>query len=145
VRDSLPGRIVALDVGRRRIGVAISDPLGYTAQGLDTLYRKNNREDFAYLRQLAEEREVTLFVLGLPLHMSGDESRQAGFVREFGDRLNRETGLPVEYWDERLTTVEAERILLSGGVSQDKRKLAIDKMAAVLLLENYLSAREAQS
>lgn len=139
--DSLPGRIVALDVGRRRIGVAISDPLGFTAQGLETLYRVNNRTDFGYFVDLAREKEVTRFVLGLPLHMSGDESRQAAYVREFGDRLNRETGLPVEYWDERLTTVEAERFLLASGVTQEKRKLAIDRMAAVLLLENWLMAR----
>lgn len=140
MRDLQPGRILALDVGRRRIGLAISDPLGLTAQGLETLHRTNNREDFERLRALAAEREVTRFVLGLPLHMSGDESRQAGFVREFGDRLNRETGLPVEYWDERLTTVEAERVLKSSGISLEKRKQAIDRMAAVLLLENWLAA-----
>ena len=138
---SLPGRILALDVGRRRIGLAISDALGYTAQGLETLERVNNRKDYDRLAALVREKEVKLFLVGLPLHMSGDESRQAGYVREFADRLQRETDIPVEFWDERLTTVEAHRVLSEGGVTFDKRKKAVDRMAAVLLLENYLMAR----
>ena len=138
---SLPGRILALDVGRRRIGLAISDALGYTAQGLETLERVNNRKDYDRLAALVREKEVKLFLVGLPLHMSGDESWQAGYVREFADRLQRETDIPVEFWDERLTTVEAHRVLSEGGVTFDKRKKAVDRMAAVLLLENYLMAR----
>ena len=140
---SLPGRILALDVGRRRIGLAISDALGYTAQGLETLERINNRKDYDRLAALAREKEVKLFLIGLPLHMSGDESRQAGYVREFADRLQRETDIPVEFWDERLTTVEAHRVLSEGGVTLDQRKRAVDRMAAVLLLENFLMARSA--
>ena len=136
-------RVLGIDVGRRRIGLAISDPLGVTAQGLETLQRKNNRADFAALVSLAREKEVARFVVGLPLHMSGDESRQGVFVREFADRLRRETGLPVELWDERLTTVQAERVLKESGVSLDKRKRAVDRLAAVLLLENWLEARGA--
>ena len=138
---SLPGRILALDVGRRRIGLAISDPLGFTAQGLETLQRVNNRQDYDRLAHLAREKEVTLFVVGLPLHMSGDESRQAGYVREFADRLQRETDIPIAFWDERLTTVEAHRVLTAGGLNLEKRKKAVDRMAAVLLLENFLMAR----
>jgi putative holliday junction resolvase len=138
---SVSGRILALDVGRKRIGLALSDALGITAQGIETLQRKNNRDDVARLASLARERGVTLFLLGLPLHMSGDESSQAGFVRDLGAKLEHATGLPVKYWDERLTTVEAERVLRSSGIGPEKRKKAVDQLAAVILLESYLHLR----
>lgn len=138
--DPLTGRILALDVGMRRIGLAVSDALGVTAQGLETLERKNNRTDVARLAGIARQYEVALFLLGLPLHMSGDESRQAGYVRDLGAKLEKATGLPVKYWDERLTTVEAERVLRSSGISPEKRKKAIDRLAAVILLESYLAS-----
>jgi len=131
-------RILALDVGKKRIGLAVSDELGITAQGLPTLQRTTIRQDLAALRQLAQERGVSLLLLGHPLHMSGRESRQAGYVREFGDRLSSFTGVPCEYWDERLTTVEANRVLKESGISIEKRARAVDKLAAVLLLESYL-------
>lgn len=134
--------MLALDVGRRRIGLAVSDELGMTAQGLETFTRTNIREDMERLRALAAERSIAVFLLGLPLYMSGDESRQAAYVREFGDRLQRETALRVEYWDERLTTVQAERVLKESGVSLEKRKRAVDRLAAVILLESYLAARQ---
>jgi len=140
VSDPLTGRILALDVGMRRIGLAVSDALGVTAQGLETLERKNNRTDVARLAGIARQYEVALFLLGLPLHMSGDESRQAGYVRDLGAKLEKATGLPVKYWDERLTTVEAERVLRSSGISPEKRKKAIDRLAAVILLESYLAS-----
>ena len=124
----------------RRIGLAVSDALGVTAQGLETLERKNNRTDVARLAGIARQYEVALFLLGLPLHMSGDESRQAGYVRDLGAKLEKATGLPVKYWDERLTTVEAERVLRSSGISPEKRKKAIDRLAAVILLESYLAS-----
>jgi len=133
-----PGRVLALDVGRKRIGLAISDALGITAQGLPTLERVRIREDLARLRALAEEREVGLFLLGYPLHMSGRESRQAEYVKEFGDRLAAYSGVPVEYWDERLTSVEAGRVLRSSGIGIEKRARAIDQLSAVLILESYL-------
>ena len=106
-----PSRILALDLGKRRIGLALSDELGISAQGLETLERTNIREDLARLSQLVVERGVTLILIGNPLHMSGREGRQAGHAREFGERLKSATGLPVEFWDERLTTVEAQRVL----------------------------------
>jgi putative holliday junction resolvase len=134
-----PGRILALDVGARRIGLAVSDALGLTAQGLETFVRTNIREDLARLGRLAEEREVSRLLIGDPKTMAGGESRQARLVREFGDRLAARTGLPVQYWDERLTSVEAERVLREGGARmRSERKGAVDRLAAVILLESYL-------
>lgn len=98
------------------------------------------------MRQLAvlvREREITLLLVGNPLHLSGAESRQAVYSREFAERLRTETGVPVVYWDERLTTVEAERVLREAKASLDQRKKAVDRLAAVLLLESYLDARRA--
>ena len=133
-------RVLALDVGARRIGLAISDALGVTAQGLDTLERTNIREDIARLQALAREREVSLILVGHPLHMSGREGRQAQYVRDFADRLKERTGIPVQFWDERLTTVQAGRVLRESGISIRKRAKAIDRLAAVLLLESYLDS-----
>ncbi len=134
------GRILALDLGKRRIGLAISDELGVTAQGLETFERTRLRDDLDHLAELAAARGVGLFLLGNPLHMSGRPSRQGESVRDFGDRLSRRTGLPVEYWDERLTTVEAGRVLRESGVSSRKRARAIDRLSAVLILESYLDS-----
>ncbi len=133
-----PGRVLALDLGRKRIGLAISDELGITAQGLPTLERVRIREDLARLTELALQRQVVMFLLGYPLHMSGRESRQAQYVKEFGDRLALHTGIPVAYWDERLTSVEAGRVLRASGIGIEKRARAIDQLSAVLILESYL-------
>jgi putative Holliday junction resolvase len=134
------GRILALDLGKKRIGLALSDPLGITAQGLPTLERTNLRQDMAALADLISEREVTLLLMGNPLHMSGHEGRQTAYVHEFAERLARETGVPLKYWDERLTTVEAHRVLRSSGIGIEKRARAIDKLSAVILLESYLDS-----
>jgi putative Holliday junction resolvase len=134
------GRILALDLGKKRIGLALSDPLGITAQGLPTLERTNLRQDMAALADLAADREVTLLLMGNPLHMSGHEGRQTAYVHEFAERLTRETGIPLKYWDERLTTVEAHRVLRSSGIGIEKRARAIDKLSAVILLESYLDS-----
>lgn len=142
MEKSIQGRILALDVGKRRIGLAISDALGVTAQGLETLERTNLREDLARLAQLAAERGVSLFLVGLPLHMSGDESAQSAYVRDFASRLASATGLPVEFWDERLTSREAERALREGNATLQRKKQSVDRMSAVLLLESYLGAKE---
>jgi putative Holliday junction resolvase len=136
-----PGRVLALDIGQKRIGLAVSDALGITAQGLPTLERRNLRTDLAALGALAREREVVLFLAGLPLNMGGGEGRQAALVREFAAKLERETGIPVEFRDERLTTVEAQRVLRSAGASIGQRARAVDRLAAVILLEGYLDAR----
>src|SRR4051812_15707368 len=105
----MAGRVLALDVGKKRVGLAISDPLGFTAQGLPTLHRTRIRDDMNHLASLCQEQGVTTLVVGHPLHMSGDESTQAAYTRDFGDRLSRLTGVTVEYLDERLTSVQAER------------------------------------
>jgi putative Holliday junction resolvase len=132
------GRILALDLGKKRIGLALSDPLGVTAQGLPTLQRVNIRTDLAALDRLAAEHDVRLILLGHPLHMSGHESRQSQYTREFAGRLTEWTGLEVRLWDERLTTVEAQRVLKSSGISIVKRAKAVDQLAAQILLESFL-------
>lgn len=132
------GRILALDVGKKRIGLAISDELGFTAQGLETLHRSRIREDLGGLARLAREKNVVTILVGKPLHMSGAVSRQSVYTEEFAERLREWTGLPIVFWDERLTTVEAERVLREGGATLEESKRAVDRMSAVLLLESYL-------
>lgn len=134
----MEARILALDLGRRRIGLAISDELGRTAQGLETLIRSNLREDLERLAALAAARGAARILIGLPLHLNGREGSQAAGAREFGRRLERRTGLPVVYWDERFTSVEAGRVLRASGISIRKRAQAVDRLAAVILLESYL-------
>jgi putative Holliday junction resolvase len=140
----LPGgrpRILALDLGKKRIGLAISDPLGLTAQGLPNLERTNKRADLAALATLAREREAGLILMGNPLNMGGSEGRQSAWVHEFAEALERQTGLPVQFWDERLTTVEANRVLRSSGISIAKRAAAVDRLSATILLQSYLDSR----
>ena len=139
------GRVLALDLGKKRIGLAISDPLGITAQGLDTLQRTRVREDIEALASLASARGVNEFLFGEPLHMSGDVSRQSTYTHEFAERLNRFTAIPVRFWDERLTSVEANRVLRESGISIEKRARAVDRLAAVILLESYLDFCRLQS
>jgi len=133
-------RILALDLGRKRIGLAISDELGITAQGLQTLERQGRREDIETLRRLAVARGVTRFLLGDPLHMSGDASRQGEYTREFASELERKTGLPIEFRDERWTSREAERTIRGEGVANGRRKATIDQLSAVILLQSYLDS-----
>ena len=134
------GRILALDLGKRRIGLAISDELGITAQGLDTLLRTNLREDLAHLGNLITEKNAGLILMGNPIHMSGREGRQAEYTRDFAERLKEKTGLPLVYWDERLTSVEAGRVLRDSGISIEKRARAVDRLSAVILLASYLDS-----
>ena len=136
-------RILAFDLGKRRIGLALTDPLRITAQGMDTFERTNIREDIARLVTLIQEKDVSLMLFGNPLHMSGDESRQTEYVRVFADRLAAATGVPYDMWDERLTSVEAERILREGGLKERRdRKGIVDKLSAVILLNSYLASLE---
>lgn len=134
-------RILALDLGKRRIGLAVSDELGITAQGLPTLLRKNNRTDLAELSRIIRDREVTRILIGDPLHMSGDSGTQSEAARQFAALLGRHTGREVRLWDERLTTVEAARVLRSSGIGIEKRARAIDQLSAVILLQSYLDFR----
>jgi putative Holliday junction resolvase len=133
-------RILALDLGKRRIGLAISDPLRLTAQGLTNIERTNKRADLDAIERLAREREVGLFLMGNPINMGGNEGRQSAWVREFSAGLERRTGLPVKLWDERLTSVEAGRVLRSSGISIAKRAAAVDRLSAVILLQSYLDS-----
>ena len=137
----IQSRVLALDLGKKRIGMALSDELGVTAQGLETLQRTNIREDLARISQLAAAKDVSLILMGNPLHMSGREGRQAEYARDFGERLRAASGIPVEFWDERLTTVAAQRVLRESGISIEKRAKAVDRLAAVILLESYLDSR----
>ncbi len=137
------GRILGLDFGKRRIGLAISDALGYTAQPLSTYTRTRVREDIAYLVQLAKEREIVLFVFGDPKYMSGDESRQSASVKEFAARLALSTPIPIVFWDERLTSTQAHRLLdEEGGLKREDRKGKVDQIAASLILDGYLVSLE---
>jgi putative Holliday junction resolvase len=137
------GRILALDFGKKRIGLAVSDPLGVTAQGLETLQRTRVRDDLAALARLVRDFQVSLILVGNPLHMSGKESRQSEYMRDFSERLRRETGVAVRYWDERWTSVQAERVLRDSGIGREKRAAAIDRLSAVILLESYLDSLHA--
>lgn len=135
-----PGRVLALDVGRKRIGLALSDELGITAQGIETLERTGRRDDIEVLRKLIVSKGVTELLIGDPLHMSGDASRQGEYTREFAAELERKTGLPITFRDERWTSREAERVLRGSGVANGQRKPTIDKLSAVILLQSYLDS-----
>ena len=140
--NSSKTRVLALDLGKRRIGLALSDPLGITAQGLPTLQRTTIREDLSALARLIEAREVGLLLVGYPLHMTGKAGRQAEYTREFAERLTSYTGVPIRYWDERLTTVEAQRVLKESGISIAKRARAVDQLSAQILLASYLDREQ---
>ena len=134
-------RIMGLDVGSKTVGIAVSDPLGITAQNLETVSRKQEnklRKTYARIEELALEYEVSLFVIGLPLHMDGSEGERARLSREFGENLSRRTGIEVVYQDERLTTVAADRILEEAGIRNEDRKQYIDGIAATYILQTYM-------
>lgn len=132
-------RILALDVGDRRIGVAVSDPLQITAQGLETYTRSDSVEkDVEYLVKLAKTYMPVKIVFGMPRNMNGSYGQQAEKVKEFSEQFLKSWDGPYDYYDERLTTVSAERFLISQDVRRDKRKQVIDKMAAQVILRDYM-------
>ena len=134
-------RIPGLDFGSKTVGVAVSDGLLLTAQGVETIERKDEnklRKTCARIEELIAEYEVTEIVLGLPKNMDNTEGERVEKTKAFGEMLERRTGLPVHYWDERLTTVAAEQILMESGVRRENRKAVIDKVAAGLILQGYL-------
>ena len=133
-------RILALDLGKKRIGLALSDPLRITAQGMPNLVRTNNRADLEALGALIREHGVGLVLLGNPINMRGAEGRQSGWVREFAETIRTRLGVPVQLWDERLTSVEAGRVLRQSGISIEKRAAAVDRLSAVILLQSYLDS-----
>ena len=135
-------RILALDVGDKRIGVAVSDPLGYTAQGLETYTRKETLEqDVAYILNLAERYRPVRLLFGMPRNMDGSYGFQSEKVRAFADAVLQSWDGEHDFYDERLTTAAAERVLLDADVSRKKRRQVIDKMAAVVILQGYMETR----
>jgi len=137
-------RSMGLDVGEVRIGIALSDQTGLIAQGHATLERSGWDRDLAYLAKVAEEHEVDRFVVGNPLNLDGSAGRQAERSRDFAERLKEATGLAVVLWDERFTSLSAEKILIEAGVRRKKRRGAIDRMAAAIMLQGYLDSRNHQ-
>jgi putative Holliday junction resolvase len=134
-------RNAALDVGDARIGVAVSDELGITAQGIGVVQRVGGKRDLEALAQVLGPYAPERVVVGLPLNMNGTEGPQAARVRAFADKVGAHLGLPVEFWDERLTTVAAERVLLEADLSRRRRRELVDRVAATLILEGFLARR----
>ena len=136
-------RILGLDYGSKTVGVAVSDPLGLTAQRLDTIWRKQEnklRQTLARIKELTEEYQVEQIVLGYPKNMNNTVGERAEKALEFKEMLEARTGLPVIMWDERLTTVEADRTLMEAGVRRENRKQYLDGIAAVFILQGYLDS-----
>ena len=141
-------RIMGLDYGSKTVGVAVSDTLGLTAQGIEIVRRKSEnklRQTLARIEEIAKEYGVEKIVLGFPKHMNNDIGERAEKSLEFKEMLERRTGLPVVMWDERLTTVEADRTMMETGIRRENRKEYVDMIAAVFILQGYLDSRERTS
>jgi putative holliday junction resolvase len=141
MEPSAPARVLGLDHGERRIGVAISDELGITAQPLLTIVRTNRRNDLRSLGRLLRRYKCAEIVVGWPIHLSGDRSTRSAAVEKFAEELRVEFGLPVHLWDERMSTAEAHRHLDAAGRGVRDRKNVIDQVAAVLILQGWMDAR----
>ncbi len=135
-------RIIGLDVGSKTIGVAVSDALGWTAQGVATIRRRNLEYDLQQLQQIIDQYEVGSAVVGLPLNMNGSRGESVQNAEALGEALQKSANIDVCYQDERLTTVAAQRLLIEGDVSRSKRKNVIDKVAATLILQSYLDRQK---
>ena len=136
-------RILGLDYGTKTVGVALSDELGITAQPIMTIERKSEnklRKTLAQIEELIDAYEVSFVVLGYPKNMNNSEGQRVESTMEFKEHIERRTGLEVKLWDERLTTIESERILMEAGVRREHRKDYIDKMAAAIILQSYMDA-----
>lgn len=131
-------RILSMDVGDKRIGMAVSDALGWTAQGIPTHERRGDKYDIEKLTELIDDLKPDRIVIGLPKNMNGTSGPQSQKVKDFGEKLHRLTNVDIIYWDERLTTVEAHRAMISADVSREKRKHKVDQIAAILILQSYL-------
>lgn len=136
-------RVLGLDVGSKTIGMAVSDPLGITAQGLQTMRRQNKRLDYAQLEKVIREYEVTEIVIGYPLRMSGAEGTQSEKMQIFAEEIKKKFRLPVHLWDERLTSAQANRVLRDSEMSIKRRGEVVDRLAAVLILQNWMDTRAA--
>ena len=140
----MTARVLAIDFGLRRIGLAVSDALGITAQGLPTRQRTAIRNDIEHIRPVAEEYSVQKVIVGNPIGHTGQATAMSRHAEEFAKKLQGRLTCPVELWDERLTSVEANRMLKTSGISISKRQRAVDRVAAVLLLQNYLDYHASQ-
>ncbi|HET9179557.1 MAG TPA: Holliday junction resolvase RuvX [Terriglobia bacterium] len=134
----MPARVLAIDFGLRRIGLAVSDTLGITAQGIPTLQRTAVRKDIEYIRAVAREYSVGRIIVGNPIGHAGKATSMSRHAADFAKKLGDRSTCPVELWDERLTSAEANRMLKTAGISINKRRQAVDRVSAVLLLQNYL-------
>jgi putative Holliday junction resolvase len=139
-----PTRLLGLDVGNRRIGIAVSDLLGITAQGLDTLERRNKRYDLQHLARVIRDYNVSEIVVGLPRRLSGKDSAQTEKVFAFVEDLKKKFSIPIHLWDERLTSAQANRFLKEAELSIEKRAAAVDRIAAMLILQSFIEARAVQ-
>lgn len=133
-------RILGLDLGSRTIGVSVSDPLGYTAQGITTIRRKKIENDVEEIKKICSEYSVELIVMGLPKNMDGTIGTQCEKVYSFSEILKKEVNIDIVYWDERLTTVAATRAMLEADLSRSKRKKIVDKIASTYILQGYLDS-----
>lgn len=131
-------RILGLDLGQKTIGVAISDPLGFTAQGLTTIRRSNKEKDIEDLRKICDDYKVETIVIGLPKNMNGTIGPSGEIAMEFGKFIEAEFSIEVKFWDERLTTVAAHKAMLEADLSRKKRKKIVDKVASTYILQGYL-------
>jgi len=134
-------RILGIDLGEKRVGLALSDPLGYTAQGLETLRVKNKKETLASLAEICKKNEVQEIVIGLPVNMNGSYGPKAEEVQTLVPVLEKITGVPVRTWDERLTSRQAGRLMIEEGLSRRKQRNNSDRMAATLILQSYLESK----
>jgi len=131
-------RILALDVGDKRIGVAVSDELGITAQGVGVIESSSDGKDINNILKIADDYNASKIIIGMPKNMNGTLGPRGEITKQFADKLAKSTNITVDFWDERLTTVVAEKTLIAADISRKKRKGVIDKLAAVLILQNYL-------
>lgn len=139
-------RIMGLDLGDKRIGVAVSDPMGWTAQGVEVIVSKgSSKADIEKIKEIVQKYEVEQIVVGLPINMNGSYGQRAEKVKSLANRLSGALHLPVELWDERLSTVQAEKLLVKADLSRSRRRQVIDKMAAALILQGYLDSRNRKS
>jgi putative Holliday junction resolvase len=139
-KDDPDLRILAMDVGDKRIGMAVSDALGWTAQGIDTLERRSHKYDMEYINKVLEQYKPVKIVVGLPKNMNGTLGQQSEKVKSFVSELKRYFSGEIVYWDERLTTLSAHRAMLEADLSRKKRKKRVDQVAAVLILQSYLDS-----
>lgn len=133
-------KVLALDIGDVRIGLATSDPGGIIASGFETYIRKGEVADMKYLQKFVNDNKIELIVIGLPINMDGTHGERVDIIQEFASKLSEYTSAKIAFQDERLTTVQAERMLISQGVRREKRKKVIDKVAATIILQAYLDS-----